>query len=181
MTAYLSPAIAPGIGAPDIYVVACAFAGIAVLVAILALTHHSERAFSPAMIYLGMGALGAAGVALLDAPWLAVVDDASAIEHISEAAVVIALFATGLRLDHALSLREWRSTVLLLGVVMPVTIAGVALLGVWVAGLSLGGAIVLAATLAPTDPVLAGDLGARAPRDHRRGRPQRAGVRTDLG
>jgi NhaP-type Na+/H+ or K+/H+ antiporter len=115
------------------------------------------------MIYLGMGALGATGVALLDAPWLAVVDDASVIEHISEGAVVVALFATGLRLDHALTLREWRSTVLLLGVVMPITIAGVTLLGVWVAGLSIGGAIVLAAALAPTDPVLAGDLGVLAP------------------
>jgi NhaP-type Na+/H+ or K+/H+ antiporter len=171
MTAYLGPAIAPGIGAPDVYVVACAFAGIAVLVAILALTHHVERAFSPAMIYLGMGALGAIGVALLDAPWLAVVDDASVIEHISEGAVVVALFATGLRLDHALTLREWRSTVLLLGVVMPISIAGVALLGVWVAGLSIGGAIVLAAALAPTDPVLAGDLGVFAPGEGDRSEP----------
>jgi uncharacterized membrane protein len=46
MTTYLGPAIAPGIGAPGIYVVACAFAGLAVLVAILALTHHGERARS---------------------------------------------------------------------------------------------------------------------------------------
>lgn len=171
MIAFVDPAIAPGIGAPDVYVVACAFAGIAVLVAILALTHHVERAFSPAMIYLGMGALGAIGVALLDAPWLAVVDDASVIEHISEGAVVVALFATGLRLDHALNLGEWRSTVLLLGVVMPISIAGVALLGVWVAGLSIGGAIVLAAALAPTDPVLAGDLGVLAPGEGDRSEP----------
>lgn len=171
MTALAGPAIAPGIGAPSIYVVAAAFAGVAVLVAVLALTHHGERAFSPAMVYLGMGVLGATGVTLLDAPWLAVVDDASVIEHLSEAAVVVALFATGLRLDTALSMREWRTTALLLGVVMPVTIAGVALLGVWVAGLSLGGAIVLAAALAPTDPVLAGDLGVLAPGEGDRSEP----------
>ena len=171
MTASLHLAIAPGIAAPNVYVGTSAFAGIAVLVAIFALTHHSERAFSPAMIYLAMGALGATGVALLDAPWLAVVDDATVIEHISEAAVVVALFATGLRLDHALSLREWRSAALLLGVVMPVTIVAVTLLGVWVAGLSLGGAIVLAAALAPTDPVLAGDLGVLAPGEGDRSEP----------
>ncbi len=167
----ISPAIAPGIGAPDLYVVAVAFAGLAVLVAILALTHHGGRSFSPALVYLGMGALGAVGVALLDAPWLTVTGDAAVIERISEIAVVVALFATGLRIDHALVLREWRSTVLLLGVVMPVTIAAVAVLGVWVVGLSAGAAIVLAASLAPTDPVLAGDLGVPAPGEGDRSEP----------
>lgn len=163
--------IAPGLGAPDLYVVAVGFAGIAVLVAILTLTHHGERAFSPALVYLAMGAAGAVGAALLDAPWLTLAGDAAVVERISEVAVVMALFATGLRIDHDLVLSHWRSTVLLLAVVMPVTIAAVTLLGMWVAGLSLGAALVLGAALAPTDPVLAGDLGVPAPGEGDRSEP----------
>lgn len=133
------------------------------LVAILVLTHHGERAFSPALVYLGMGLAAAAVVDLLDAPWLVLAEDAQVVERLSEIAVVVALFATGLRLDRALGLRTWRSTLLLLGVVMPVTIAAVALLGVVGMGLSAGAAVVLGAALAPTDPVLAGDLGVGPP------------------
>ena len=103
---------------PDLYVVGVAFAGIAVLIAILTLTHHGERAFSPALVYLAMGVVGAGGVAVLDAPWLTLAGDAGVVERISEIAVVMALFATGLRIDHDLVLSHWRSTVLLLGVVM---------------------------------------------------------------
>jgi NhaP-type Na+/H+ or K+/H+ antiporter len=51
----------------------------------------------------------------------------------------------------------------LLGVVMPVTIAAIAGFGVLAMGLSAGAAIVLGAALAPTDPVLAGDLGVGPP------------------
>lgn len=167
----LTPAIAPGIGAPDLYVVAIAFGGIAVLVAILTLTHHGGRAFSPALVYLAMGVAGAAGAALLGAPWLTLDGDAAVVERISEIAVVMALFATGLRIDHDLVLSHWRSTALLLGVVMPATIVAVMLLGIWVAGLSLGAALVLGAALAPTDPVLAGDLGVPAPGEGDRSEP----------
>ena len=46
---------------------------------------------------------------------------------------------------------------------MPLTIAAVAVFGTQVMGLSLGAAIVLAAVLAPTDPVLAGDVGVGPP------------------
>jgi NhaP-type Na+/H+ or K+/H+ antiporter len=46
---------------------------------------------------------------------------------------------------------------------MPLTILAVALLGFWLAGMTLGGAILLGAVLAPTDPVLAGDVQVGAP------------------
>jgi NhaP-type Na+/H+ or K+/H+ antiporter len=41
---------------------------------------------------------------------------------------------------------------------MPLTIGAVALLGWWLAGMTLAGALLLGAVLAPTDPVLAGDV-----------------------
>ena len=79
-------------------------------------------------------------------------------EYASELAVIVALFGTGLRIDDLTNYRRWQPTVRLLLVAMPLTIAGVALLGFSLAGLTLAGAILLGAVLAPTDPVLAGDV-----------------------
>ena len=79
-------------------------------------------------------------------------------EYVSELAVIVALFGTGLRIDNLTSYRRWQPTVRLLLVAMPLTILAVALLGYWLAGMTLAGAILLGAVLAPTDPVLAGDV-----------------------
>ncbi len=48
---------------------------------------------------------------------------------------------------------------------MPITIALIALLGSTLLGLSAGAAVLLGAILAPTDPVLAGDIGVGPPGD----------------
>ncbi len=160
----MSPAaIAPGLEAPDIYAVGLLFAGLAVLVAILALTHQRSQAYSASIVYLLLGFVAAAGIALLDAPWLDLEGDHETVERLSELAVIVALFATGLRLDRRLTWRAWRSTGLLLAIVMPLTIAAIAAFGVVGMGLSAGAAIVLGAALAPTDPVLAGEIGVGPP------------------
>ena len=70
----------------------------------------------------------------------------------------------GLAIERTLDLRSWRSwrtwspVWRLLGVTMPLTILGVAVLGWWVAGLAPAVALLLGAVLAPTDPVLASDV-----------------------
>jgi NhaP-type Na+/H+ or K+/H+ antiporter len=79
-------------------------------------------------------------------------------EYASELAVIVALFGTGLRIDNLTSYKRWQPTMRLLVVAMPLTILAVALLGFWLAGMTLAGAILLGAVLAPTDPVLAGDV-----------------------
>lgn len=79
-------------------------------------------------------------------------------EYASELAVIVALFGTGLRIDDLTNYRRWQPTIRLLLIAMPLTILGVTLLGFWFAGLTLAGAILLGAVLAPTDPVLAGDV-----------------------
>ena len=79
-------------------------------------------------------------------------------ELTSELAVIVALFGTGLRIDNLTSYARWRPTVRLLALVMPLTIVAVALLGWLLAGMTLAGALLLGAVLAPTDPVLAGDV-----------------------
>ncbi|WMS41504.1 cation:proton antiporter [Acuticoccus sp. MNP-M23] len=79
-------------------------------------------------------------------------------ELASEIAVIAALFGTGIKIDNIRSLSRWRPTIMLLAVAMPLTILAVALLGHYMAGLTIAGAILLGAVLSPTDPVLAGDV-----------------------
>lgn len=76
----------------------------------------------------------------------------------SEIVVVVALFGTGLRIDRLVSGAEWRPTARLLAIAMPLCIAAVTLLGWLYGGLTLAAAMLLGAALAPTDPVLAGDV-----------------------
>jgi NhaP-type Na+/H+ or K+/H+ antiporter len=63
-----------------------------------------------------------------------------------------------LRIDNIGSYRLWRPTVRLLLIAMPLTIAAVAGLAWGLAGMTVAGAVLLGAVLAPTDPVLAGDV-----------------------
>ena len=104
-------------------------------------------------------------IGLFDVGWVDPLADADLIERLSELAVIIALFGTGLKLDRPLDWASWSGVARLLGIAMPLTIAGVVLFGAGVMGLSLGAAIVLGAILAPTDPVLAGDIGVGPPGD----------------
>ena len=137
--------------------------GIALWIGIAALSHESERAFSASIFYLVLGLLAAASLGVVGVKQLDPLAKPALLEHVAEVALVIALFATGLRLESDLRWRTWRKVGVLIGLVMPLTIAAVALFGVFAMGLSLGAALVLGAILAPTDPVLAGDVGVGSP------------------
>ena len=159
----LHPAASTGLEIGDAYPFGLAFLGFAVFVAIAALSHQHERAFSASVIYLGLGAAAALVMDLAGVGWLDPLQDAKLLEHLTELAVIIALFGTGLRLDRPLRARLWASTGRLLAVAMPLTIGLIALFGWQVMGLSFGAALILGAALAPTDPVLAGDVGVGGP------------------
>ncbi len=79
-------------------------------------------------------------------------------ERISEICVIVGLFGVGLRIDKPRRWKLWRPTMRLLAIGMPATIAAVALLGWAIGGMTLAGALLLGAVLAPTDPVLATDV-----------------------
>jgi sodium/hydrogen antiporter len=118
------------------------------------------------MLYLGVGILlGPAGAGLVR---LDPIEHASWIERLSEVAVLISLFVAGLKLRAPLGDRLWRLPLLLATVSMVLTVAGIAVLGIWGFGLSLGAAVVLGAVLAPTDPVLASDVQVEHPTDRDR-------------
>lgn len=98
---------------------------------------------------------------------------------VSEIAVIVALFGTGVRIDRLTSLKLWQPAIGLLAIAMPLCLLGTALLGM-LCGLSVGVAILLAAVLAPTDPVLAADVQIAPPLEGG-GHPVRFALTTEAG
>lgn len=80
------------------------------------------------------------------------------VERFTEFVVIVALMGAGLKLDRVFNWRRWAVTWRLLGPTMLLTIAAITVLGVWALALPLPVAILLGASLAPTDPVLAADV-----------------------
>ncbi|QNH63510.1 cation:proton antiporter [Hymenobacter sediminicola] len=80
------------------------------------------------------------------------------VTHLTEICVTVALTGTGLKIDRKFSLWRWRAPLQLVLVLMVITI-GIFMVVAWrLGGLLPASALLLAATLAPTDPVLAGDV-----------------------
>jgi NhaP-type Na+/H+ or K+/H+ antiporter len=111
---------------------------------------------STGMLYLAAGvALGPSGLELMEPdPGR----HAALLERVTEVAVLISLFAIGLKLGLPLSDGRWRMAIRLATVSMVATVALVAVIGHYALGLPLGAAVLLGAVLAPTDPVLASDV-----------------------
>ncbi len=84
-------------------------------------------------------------------------------KRLTEFGVIVSLTGAGLKIDRRLGLKSWKTTWLLLGLTMPLTIAAVALLGWWALGFAPATAMLFGAALAPTDPVLASDVQVGAP------------------
>lgn len=119
---------------------------------------------STSMLYLAVGfAIGPAGAGLLV---LHPFDDAILIERSAEIAVLVSLFASGMKIKLPLNDARWRLSMRLALGAMLITVGLLTLFGVTVLGLSVGAAVLFGAILAPTDPVLASDVQVREPGDH---------------
>jgi NhaP-type Na+/H+ or K+/H+ antiporter len=128
-------------------------------------TWRRELPLSAAALYLIAGhLLGPEVAGFID---LSLERDAPLLEHLSEAAVLISLFAVGLKLRAPLSDRIWRVPIVMATLTMLATIALLCAGGLGL-GLALGPALLLAAALAPTDPVLASDVQVDHERDRDR-------------
>ncbi|MFE9776238.1 cation:proton antiporter [Streptomyces sp. NPDC005931] len=138
---------------------------------------------------LGFGALGAAvlprlvagrplsvplvfllcgiGLQLLPVPLPDIdpVGDRAWVEHLTEVCVIVSLMGAGLALNRPFGRRLWRATWRQLGVTMPLSMAVVGVLAWSVLGWPPAAALLLAAVLAPTDPVLASEVRVGAPTD----------------
>ena len=144
----------------DTYELLLAILGLAVLAsAVLPRLVHG-RPISVPIIYM------AAGMALfalplgLEAPLPGTGSDTDTnwAERLTEFVVIVSLMGAGLKLRRPVGWKTWGTTWRLLAITMPLTIAGIALLGGLGAGLPLAAALLLGAVLAPTDPVLASDV-----------------------
>jgi NhaP-type Na+/H+ or K+/H+ antiporter len=111
---------------------------------------------STSMLYLGVGfALGSGGLAFF---YVDPLEQAAVLERVTEVAVLLSLFSAGLKLRVPWRDRRWLSPIRLATVSMVITVGLVTAVGVFALGLPLGGAVLLGAILAPTDPVLASDV-----------------------
>ena len=150
----------------DTFTLGCIVAGSLLVVMTLGGSFVSRLPLSAAMLYLGVGmAIGPWGWGLVK---LDAFKDVTLLERLTEVALLISLFTAGMKLELPLKDRRWRIPVQLATVSMLVTVAAVTALGVWVLDLPLGGAVLLGAILAPTDPVLASDVQVANPGDRDR-------------
>jgi len=138
-------------------------AGAAALLAALLPRLIGRLPVSMPMVFLGLGVL--AFLLIGDLPSPDPLEHGTATERVTEVCVLVALFGAGLALDRPAGWRRWSSTWLLLAVTMPLTILATALLGLSLLGLGVASAVLLAALLAPTDPVLASDVQVGEPTD----------------
>jgi NhaP-type Na+/H+ or K+/H+ antiporter len=86
-----------------------------------------------------------------------------ATERLTEFVVIVALMGAGLKIDRRFSFKGWAVTWRLLLVTMPLSIFAIMVIGSTLLGLSTVAALLLAASLAPTDPVLAADIQVAGP------------------
>jgi len=78
--------------------------------------------------------------------------------HLTELVVLVSLMCTGLKIDQKFSFRTWGIPFRLVTVTMFLCIATVTAIGVYYFNMPLASALLLAAVLSPTDPVLATDV-----------------------
>jgi sodium/hydrogen antiporter len=133
-----------------------AAAGLATLAAALLPKLLGRVPVSMPMVFLGAGILAFALFPALPDPDPVTGSDVAL--HLTEVCVLVSLMGAGLALNRPVGWRTWSSTWRLLAITMPLSMLLVGLLGWAVLGLGAASAVLLAAVLAPTDPVLATEV-----------------------
>lgn len=172
--------LAPGLHLGGAYPGGLLFVGCVLLLGIGVLSRQHALPWSATIVYLLAGVLASLGLGAIGVTRLSPVTDHTVFERVTELALVIAVFGSGLAVEREVRRSSWRLIAVLLVVVMPATIAVIALFGAYAMGLPLAAAVLLGAVLAPTDPVLAGDVGLAAPGEIAVGEP-RLSLHTEAG
>lgn len=146
------------------YHVLLAAVGFAIILAYWLPRWVSGREPAASALLIGLGWLAFAAVPGMPAA-ISPISNPGVWTIASELCLIIGLFGVGLRIDNLSSMARWKPTVRLLVVAMPLTILAVAGLGWTLGGMTLAGGLVLGAVLAPTDPVLAGDVQVGPPQE----------------
>ena len=150
---------------------------------------RASRWFNLPLFYILSGAalVGIVGLPVID-PTVDPPDggwQAKVVTHGAELIVIVSLAGTGLAIDLKEGWHRWQPTWRLLAIAMPLTILTLGFLGTSVLGLSLASAVLLAASLAPTDPVLARSVQVGPPRqaeeEGEEEEPTRVGLTAEAG
>jgi sodium/hydrogen antiporter len=173
-------ALAPGFHPGGDYPVGVLFVGCVLFIGVAALSRQNDRPYSASVFYLALGTLASVGLGVLGVRRLDLITNHVVFEHVTEFALVIAVFGAGLAVEREISRRSKLVIAALLLVVMPLTIAAITAFGVVAMGLPFAAALLLGAILAPTDPVLAGDVGLGPPGEEDQGEP-RLSLHTEAG
>lgn len=105
----------------------------------------------------------------------------AATEVLSEIVVTVSLMGAGLAIDRPVGGRSWGRTWRMLGLAMPLTVVGIALVAGWALAWPLAAAVLLGAALAPTDPVLASDVQVGSPSRARNDEEVRFALTSEAG
>jgi NhaP-type Na+/H+ or K+/H+ antiporter len=116
-----------------------------------------------AIIYLLVGLV--VGPTVLNVFHFNPLKQSALLEVLTEAAVLISLYAAGVKMPVPVRRQRWRTPILLAVLSMTVTVGLVTAFAHYLLGLPLGAAVLLGAIVAPTDPVLATDVQIRHPGD----------------
>jgi NhaP-type Na+/H+ or K+/H+ antiporter len=119
-----------------------------------------------AMVYLAVGLL--VGPTALNLFHFNPLEESALLEWLTEAAVLISLYAAGVKMPVPVSFARWRTPLMLGSVSMAMTVMLVAAFAHYALGLPIGAAVLFGAIVAPTDPVLATDVQVRHPGDRDR-------------
>ncbi len=145
----------------DVYILDLLVIGLLLLMVTVGSGWIARLPLSYALIYLFVGIiLSPYGLNLVQ-----IRPDANFLERATEIVVLISLFSCGLKMSRPLQYGAWRSTIRLIGLLMPITIFAVAAIAHYVVQLDWGLSILLGAILAPTDPVLASEVQLEDPQD----------------
>jgi NhaP-type Na+/H+ or K+/H+ antiporter len=140
--------------------------GALLLLMALSSTYLRRLPITTSTIYLAIGLLiSPFGLDLIDVNF---VEWRVWFEHLTEIAVIVSLFISGLKLRLPLRNPAWTAAYRLAGPVMLACIAGVASFAHFVFGFDWVTASLLGAVLAPTDPVLASAVSVNHASDHDR-------------
>ncbi|MEH6679104.1 MAG: cation:proton antiporter [Sediminicola sp.] len=85
--------------------------------------------------------------------------------HLSELIVIISLMGAGIKIDRTFSLKKWCPPLKLVSIAMLLCMLVCGMLGYFMLHLALPSAVLIAAVLAPTDPVLASDVQVGPPQE----------------
>ena len=138
----------------DTYIVSLAIVGLLLLAVTLGSGWIARLPLSYALIYLIVGILlGSYGLGIIE-----IRPDTQFLERMSEFVVIVSVFGCGLKINRPLKLTAWQSTIRLIGLLMPLSIAAIAAIAHYALDMGWGAAVLLGAILAPTDPVLASEV-----------------------